>query len=154
MKTLREWLPSQQDTFGLSIEKFLDFEIIEEMRVDGKERSDHYQQPFTHKNIYNWCVITNGKKTYAVGFNENPAIGWSFPYKKLENMKTETTHSVKDGILTSTTKKELGKFEFVCDSCETLHTMSHYAIAQLTMGNAIDFTCECKNVVGLEPFED
>jgi hypothetical protein len=32
--------------------------------------------PGKQKNVYFWVVLANGK---AVGFNENPSKGWSFP---------------------------------------------------------------------------
>lgn len=32
--------------------------------------------PGKHKNVVKWVELANGK---AVGWNENPAIGWSFP---------------------------------------------------------------------------
>lgn len=32
--------------------------------------------PGIHKNVVIWWELDNGK---AVGFNENPATGWSFP---------------------------------------------------------------------------
>jgi len=32
--------------------------------------------PGKHKNIYFWVVLENNKR---VGWNENPARGWSFP---------------------------------------------------------------------------
>ena len=35
--------------------------------------------PGKHKNVNVWWQLANGK---AVGFNENPAIGWSFPVIK------------------------------------------------------------------------
>ncbi|HFQ5128631.1 TPA: hypothetical protein ACGUU0_003117, partial [Vibrio vulnificus] len=38
-----------------------------------------------HKNVMCWWLLANG---YAVGWNENPAIGWSFPvicFKKTKN---------------------------------------------------------------------
>lgn len=36
--------------------------------------------PGTHKNVYVWWELENG---YAVGWNENPAIGWSFPVVRI-----------------------------------------------------------------------
>jgi len=36
-----------------------------------------------HKNITYWFELVNG---YAVGLNENPARGMSFPVEKLERM--------------------------------------------------------------------
>lgn len=37
--------------------------------------------PGTHKNVCVWYELANG---YAVGWNENPARGWSFPVVKLK----------------------------------------------------------------------
>ena len=34
----------------------------------------------THKNVFNWWELDNG---YAVGWNENPSVGWAFPVKKM-----------------------------------------------------------------------
>lgn len=34
-----------------------------------------------HKNVINWWKLDNG---YAVGWNENPAVGWSFPVIKIK----------------------------------------------------------------------
>ena len=36
--------------------------------------------PGTHKYVYFWVVLKNG---YAVGWNENPSKGWSYPLIKL-----------------------------------------------------------------------
>lgn len=36
--------------------------------------------PGTHKNVHFWVELENG---VAVGWNENPAIGWSFPMVRL-----------------------------------------------------------------------
>ena len=53
--------------------KFRDIEVVRE--VDGTKEG----WPGTHKNVFTWWVLENG---YAVGWNENPAIGWSFPVVK------------------------------------------------------------------------
>jgi hypothetical protein len=37
---------------------------------------DDEHWPGTHKNVHRWWLLANGKK---VGWNENPARGWSFP---------------------------------------------------------------------------
>ena len=37
--------------------------------------------PGTHKNVYSWVILENG---YAVGWNENPSMGWSFPVIKMK----------------------------------------------------------------------
>lgn len=42
---------------------------------------DPYKKwPGKHKNVYFWVELENG---YAVGWNENPSRGWSFPVIKL-----------------------------------------------------------------------
>jgi RNase P subunit RPR2 len=46
-------------------------------------------------------------------------------------------------------KRELTEFEFYCDKCKTIHTMSAYAIAQRNMGHEIVFTCKCGNKIDL-----
>lgn len=38
--------------------------------------------PGKHKNVYFWVILKNG---YAVGWNENPSKGWSFPLVKIDN---------------------------------------------------------------------
>ena len=40
--------------------------------------------PGTHKNVYFWVELENG---YAVGWNENPARGWSFPVFKMKKLE-------------------------------------------------------------------
>lgn len=47
--------------------RYLDVAVIEERE---------FSWPGKHKNVIAWWVLANG---YAVGWNENPAIGWSFP---------------------------------------------------------------------------
>lgn len=41
--------------------------------------------PFTHKNITSWVILED---MTAVGFNENPSIGWSYPTKKMKRLPT------------------------------------------------------------------
>lgn len=56
--------------------KMLDVEVVEDNTYPvrkawiGKE-----------KHVYNWVALVNG---YAVGFNENPSRGWSFPVVKVK----------------------------------------------------------------------
>jgi len=58
--------------------KLADVAVVSEHGVgaDGK------RWPGKHKNVYYWVVLANGK---AVGWNENPYKGWSFPVVKMEN---------------------------------------------------------------------
>ena len=67
--TLREALPNEffSEFMNTRTAKYLDVEVVKE-----KE----FNWPGNHKNVYCWWVLENG---YAVGWNENPARGWSFP---------------------------------------------------------------------------
>jgi len=65
------------------------------------------------------------------------------------------TKTCKDGVVTivNTKKMALGKYDFFCDSCGTVHQMSLYAIAQLSSGNPLVFLCpECYDKINLKPF--
>jgi len=50
-------------------------------RVLAEFYSHERPWPGGHKNVHWWCVIEGGK---AVGWNENPGRGWSFPVVKYE----------------------------------------------------------------------
>jgi len=52
--------------------KLKDVEVVQEF-----DSTKYGQQwPGKHKNVYAWVLLTNGK---AVGWNESPSRGWSFP---------------------------------------------------------------------------
>ena len=74
---LKEWLPQQADTLGLPVDKLLEFDVVEDYVMHGKWK----KCPIERSYIFSWCVVTDGTKSYYVAFNENPAIGWSFPIK-------------------------------------------------------------------------
>ena len=80
MMRLIDWAPSEFAT-GMwddtAAWKFRDVEVVSEhgWGEDGKS------WPGSHKNVANWCVLANG---WAVGWNENPSRGWSFPVKRLK----------------------------------------------------------------------
>ena len=44
--------------------------VVKEMKLDW---------PGKHKNVFAWWILEDGR---AVGWNENPALGWSFPVIK------------------------------------------------------------------------
>jgi hypothetical protein len=46
---------------------------------------EHGRWKGKHKNVFVWWSLDNG---YAVGWNENPSIGWSFPSIKLKNIQS------------------------------------------------------------------
>jgi hypothetical protein len=77
---LIEWAP-QEFAAGIWDDtrswKFRDVEVVEEYGYGEKWKP----WPGTHKNVMNWCVLANG---YAVGWNENPSRGWSFPVVKVK----------------------------------------------------------------------
>ena len=86
MKVLKDWLPHefQQEFMDTSTAKYLDWEVIEEYSInDDKPKSP----PFSHKNIYNWCIVKRDKKYRAIAWNESPVIGWSFPNKKVKRIE-------------------------------------------------------------------
>jgi hypothetical protein len=75
MAKLRDVLPREAiggEYINDRFQKFLDIEVVEQ--VDGTEPG----QGFPGKGAYvmNWYKLANGK---AVGWNENPSRGWSFP---------------------------------------------------------------------------
>jgi len=51
-----------------------------------------YWEGSTHRNIVTWWVLADG---HAVGFNENIAVGWSFPVIRIQTNKFE---SIKEEI--------------------------------------------------------
>lgn len=80
--TLRDWLPSQAHSDEYPhLKRHLDVEVVERNGYPQEVVKCHQ---FPHKHIYSWCLLANG---YHVGFNENPAIGWSFPVKKYNQPK-------------------------------------------------------------------
>ena len=46
------------------------------VRVLAEYYSHEKRWPGGHKNVHWWVALDNGK---AIGWNENPARGWSFP---------------------------------------------------------------------------
>lgn len=61
------------------VSKILDYKVVEEI---GYEHSLFKSKPFSHKYVFVWWIVEKGNKRYAMGWNENPAIGWSFPVKR------------------------------------------------------------------------
>lgn len=47
---------------------------------------DGWQEwPGTQNNVHVWCIVNTGNGFKAVGWNENPSRGWSFPVLNLPN---------------------------------------------------------------------
>lgn len=80
-KTLREVMPSEMVTCeyeNTRAYKLKDILVVKEH--DSFVDQDEYQfWPGKHKNVYFWVELENGS---LVGWNENPARGWSFPVMK------------------------------------------------------------------------
>lgn len=73
-KALRDFLPNEALDFP-AIRKMADVAVVEEYGFGAKPG----RWPGPQKNVSSWCVLANGK---AVGWNENPGTGWSFPVVK------------------------------------------------------------------------
>lgn len=75
---LIDWAPEEfaQVFDDTQAYRYRDVEVVSEHGYG----EDGLAWPGTHKNVTNWCVLANG---YAVGWNENPSRGWSFPVMKV-----------------------------------------------------------------------
>lgn len=73
-KTLRDVMPLEftgyTDTKAF---KFIDVEVVTEHMNDARWIGPQ-------KNVFFWVELANG---FAVGWNENPGRGWSFPVVKI-----------------------------------------------------------------------
>lgn len=89
MKTLKDIMPNEfisgsyDDTRAY---KMKDEKVVAEYgAIEGYTPKPW---PGIHKNIYFWVELENG---FAVGWNENPAKGWSFPVVKIKRLKNDST---------------------------------------------------------------
>lgn len=74
MITVKEMILSyDRCSFYDVIEKFGDLEIVK--KVDGR-KSEFPQSSFNYRNVMVWYLLSDGS---AIGFNESPRSGWSFP---------------------------------------------------------------------------
>jgi hypothetical protein len=71
-----EFSQSFRDTAAF---KFCDVEVVAEH--GGMDDTVRKPWPGSHRNVYFWVELANGR---AVGWNENPGRGWSFPVVKLK----------------------------------------------------------------------
>lgn len=79
MPILKDAMPDQ----FCDLDKSWKFAEVEIKRVNCSisDGSAYRQWPGTHKNVHSWVELENG---YAVGWNENPARGYSFPSIKMK----------------------------------------------------------------------
>ncbi len=78
-RTLADWLPeSPLDLHnGERLSRMASARIVEECSM---QNASWRRWPGTHRNVLNWVKLDNG---YAVGWNENPGRGRSFPIIRL-----------------------------------------------------------------------
>jgi hypothetical protein len=79
-KTLRDVMPNELTEWpDVRAYKMLDVKV----EAEHGHPFDDDGVPWigTHKNVFYWVELENG---YAVGWNENPARGWSFPVVKMK----------------------------------------------------------------------
>lgn len=82
MSTLIETFTSLADGSwdDAPVAKHYDIEVVQEYStVENSYGKPVKSWPGPQKNVYAWVVLVNGK---AVGWNENPGKGWSFPVVK------------------------------------------------------------------------
>lgn len=73
IKKLKDVLP--REALGPEFEGDPFRDLLDETVIESIDEYDP-RFPFKHKNIFVWWILENGK---AVGWNENPSRGWSFP---------------------------------------------------------------------------
>lgn len=78
MTTLKDTMP---DSFNEDDKawKYKDINVTK-VHCSFSDGYEHVWWPGTHKNVFYWVELENG---YAVGWNENPSKGYSFPIKKM-----------------------------------------------------------------------
>jgi hypothetical protein len=76
--TLKDWLPHDaQIDYNFKVKRLLDREVVQEFSM-----SMVWQRwPGKEKNVHSWVRLADG---IAVGWNENPSRGWSFPVIKIK----------------------------------------------------------------------
>ncbi len=83
-KTLKDVMPEVLSEIDGSYCETQAFEMvnIKVIAEHGSLIDDNPKKwPGSHKNVYFWAELGNG---YAVGWNENPVRGWSFPVFKIK----------------------------------------------------------------------
>lgn len=103
MKTLREVVPYEffQEFMGTPAAKLLDVKVVKEY---DPHRLYVERWPGKHKNVVGiWWELENGK---AVGWNENPAIGWSFPVITLKKRTKCRVVADRDAAVSKAVSKD------------------------------------------------
>lgn len=74
-KSLREAMPPEFSGCEYRTDRaqrFADVKVVKEFDATKPDQ----RWPGKQKNVFYWVALANG---YAVGWNENPSKGWSFP---------------------------------------------------------------------------
>ncbi len=80
-KTLKKVMPYEFDSCSYDDTRAYKMKdvLVGEEHCSLFDQDEYQPWPGTHKNVYFWVELENG---YSVGWNENPARGWSFPVIK------------------------------------------------------------------------
>jgi hypothetical protein len=148
-KTLRDWLPREaNDQDFPRLKKLMDLNVVYETSCVGEDV--FYRWPGSHKNVNSWCVLEDGS---AVAWNENPAVGWSFPKLSVKLVREDvveihirvakgtpeerTVYADKHGIQITNYAPYAGKFTrsqsgLVVDTQKTLGEVSVVVVPGVT----------------------
>ena len=81
LKSLLEVTPKEFGNYRHD-EAAYKYRHIKVVKKHSRLRDDPYREwPGSHKNVHAWYELEDG---HAVGWNENPSLGWSFPVIKLK----------------------------------------------------------------------
>lgn len=108
-----------------AVSKLLDVEVT--AAIDGTVRGQGW--PGKHKNVLNWYKLANGK---AVGWNENPAIGWSFPVITLVDKNARIQKAIDDFNAQGLTEDFYGQVSKVTARRPILATDCDYEIVRIS----------------------
>ena len=80
--TLQDWLIGKDlsNNEHKKLDKHMNVKVKHEFIRHNEDTWVSWSEVGSHKNVHNWVLLSNG---LAVGWNENPARGWSFPSKKI-----------------------------------------------------------------------
>lgn len=81
-RTLTDAMPTELISHGYESTRAYKMKdvIITKEHCSMIDQDDYQRWPGKHKNVFFWVELKSG---HAVGWNENPARGWSFPVIKL-----------------------------------------------------------------------
>lgn len=91
IKTVREWFGHNNASNLWETDKafkHLDDEVIKEFSISSTHGLPwlSWQEFGKEKHVMHWCITKRG---YAIGWNENPSRGYSYPVVKLKAEQIE-----------------------------------------------------------------